>query len=717
VKIVRRAALDGLSVLAGRVARFARPAMGVAVAATLSAGTVAFMSFSGQVSIVAGQRSPRAVRAPETTNYIDREATEALQQRAAQRIPLIYTLDSSAVAEAQKSLDESLARLLGPEKASGILSAEAARWVSKQQPSTLERVARYARLVLRLAMSPEIREGDPDDLRQAKHVVESEASSLPLPPMARAVVGELASGALRPNCSFDAVATAAKRKAAVQKVRPVEKTILAGEVIVKEGEIVNQQQIEIMRELGLLRHRPSASSTAAIFLTGALAALLVWVYLMRFDQQVYNDLKRLSLFSLLLIFPVAALAIINIKGLQPQQLSLLTATASCMMVGSLLSQPLAVLTAIVQGSLVGVMGNFELGPALTTMGSALAGVCMVGHIWPPSHLLGAGMVVAGVNAALAAAAGWLSQAPLASIGKDLSFSVIQGFGAPVLAVGGISLLQRPFDVLTHMRLLELANPRHPLLRRLLTEAPGTHADSLLVATLAEAAAEQVGANGPLARVGAYYHDVGKLRRPYLFCENQAILGVENVHAQLSPSLSSLTIASHVKDGLELAQEYHLPGELREIIEQHHGTSLVSFFYQEAQSREGAEQVAEEGFRYPGPKPSTKEAAIVMLADASLGAVWALPDKTPEKVQSTVRGITQARLSDGQLSECPLTLKDVDEVEQTFVSILNNMVFHQRVEYPQQREEAAVSASGSETDRAGASEQSGGQAGSSGGASA
>jgi hypothetical protein len=657
------------------------------------------------------------VRAPGPANYIDHEATEALQRRAGERVPLVYTLDSSAVAEAEKLLDESLARLLGPQKASGILSAEAVRWVSRQQPSTLERVARYARLVLRLAMSQQIREASPDDLRQAKDVVESEASSLPLAPMARTVVAELAGSALRPNYSFDAVATAAKRKAAVEKIRPVEKTILAGDVIVKEGEIASQRQIEIMQELGLLRHRPSASSTAAIFLTGALAALLVWVYLMRFDQQVYSDLRRLSLFSLLLIFPVAALAVINIKGLQPQQLSLLTATASCMMVASLLSQPLAVLTAIVHGSLVGVMGNFELGPALTTMGSALAGVCMVGHIWPPSHLLGAGMVVAGVNAALAAAAGWLGQASLAAIGKDLSFSVIQSFGAPVLAVGGISLLQRPFDILTHMRLIELANPRHPLLRRLLAEAPGTHADSLLVATLAEAAAEQVGANGLLARVGAYYHDIGKLRRPYLFYENQAILGVENVHAQLSPSLSSLTIASHVKDGVDLAQEYHLPGELREMIEQHHGTSFVSFFYQEAQSRGDPEQLAEEGFRYAGPKPSTKEAAIVMLADVALGAVWALSDKTPQKVQATVRRITQERASDGQLSGCPLTLKDMDEIEQTFVNILNNMVFHQRVEYPEQREKAAVSASGSETDGSGASEQSGGQAGSSGGAPA
>jgi hypothetical protein len=268
-----------------------------------------------------------------------------------------------------------------------------------------------------------------------------------------------------------------------------------------------------------------------------------------------------------------------------------------------------------------------------------------------------------------------------------------------------------------MRLLELVNPRYPLLRRLVAEAPGTHADSLLVATLAEAAAEQVGANSLLARVGGYYHDIGKLHRPYLFYENQAILGVENVHAQLSPSLSSLAITSHVRDAAELAREYRLPGELRQIIVEHHGTSLVRFFYHEAQSREGSEQVAEEGFRYPGPKPSTKEAAIVMLADAALAAVWAMPDKTPQKVEATVRGITQERLSDGQLSESPLTLKDIDQVEQTFIRILNNMIFHQRVEYPGQREEAAVGAGERQTEGPAAGGYQGGEARDSGGPAA
>ncbi len=231
-------------------------------------------------------------------------------------------------------------------------------------------------------------------------------------------------------------------------------------------------------------------------------------------------------------------------------------------------------------------------------------------------------------------------------------------GAAALSLGGILLLQRPFGITTHLGLLELTNPQHPLLRRLQAEAPGTYYSSEMVADLADAAAEAVGADALLARVGALFHDIGKLQRPTFFVENQALLGTENVHDRLSSSLSGLIIMSHVKDGMELARQHRLPAEVVDIIAQHHGMTLVGFFYQRALSGDRPESVTEEHFRYSGPLPQTKEAALVMLADSVQAAVKALPEPTPQRVQQVVADIIRDRVVDGQLSECDLTFRDV-----------------------------------------------------------
>jgi hypothetical protein len=243
------------------------------------------------------------------------------------------------------------------------------------------------------------------------------------------------------------------------------------------------------------------------------------------------------------------------------------------------------------------------------------------------------------------------------------------------------ILERPLDLVSRFRLLELANPNQPLLKRLLMEAPGTYTDSLLIGNLAEAAAEAIGANSLLARVGALYHDIGKLRRPQFFFENQAILGIENAHEQLSPYLSSLIITSHAKDGLEMARDHRLPGALRDIIAQHHGTDLVRFFYERARQEKPGEEIPEYQFRYPGPKPQTKEAAVVMLADACFAAVWALPQKTPARVQAVVSAIVDERLREGQLSESPLTLRDIETVTQVLQRMMHFTLFHERPTYP------------------------------------
>ncbi|HHY59606.1 MAG TPA: HDIG domain-containing protein, partial [Clostridia bacterium] len=248
--------------------------------------------------------------------------------------------------------------------------------------------------------------------------------------------------------------------------------------------------------------------------------------------------------------------------------------------------------------------------------------------------------------------------------------------------GSLPFLETTFGITTSLRLLEMSNPNQPLLKRLLLEAPGTYHHSILVGNLAEAAADAVRADGLLARVGAYYHDIGKLKRPYFFIENQ--LTAENPHDKLSPTLSNLIIMAHVKDGLELAKEHQLPKVVTDIIAQHHGTSLISFFYNKAvnQAQEGRhDPVSEDDFRYEGPKPQTKEAAIVMLADSVEAAVRSIQKSNPGRMEATVRRVIKEKLEDGQLEECELTFKELDIIAQAFVRVLSGF-FHSRIEYPE-----------------------------------
>jgi len=331
--------------------------------------------------------------------------------------------------------------------------------------------------------------------------------------------------------------------------------------------------------------------------------------------------------------------------------------------------------------LVGLTGGGSLALALPALGSSLAALLSAGHIWPPSRLIRASAQLAVANFFLSAAAGILADIPGAELLREAGMAFGYGACAPLLALGAIFLLEKPFDITSHVRLLELSNPREPLLQRLQAEAPGTYYSSVIVANLAEAAAQTIGADTLLARVGAIYHDIGKLRRPGLFVENQFLLGTEDAHSRLSPYLSALVIIAHVRDGVELARRHGLPRPLQEIIEEHHGTSLVSYFYHQARARQPSPPPQEGHYRYEGHRPRSKESAIVMLADALQAAAKSLADPNPERMESLVEGIIAERLQDGQLQECELTFHDLSEIKESFIRGLRGLHLHTRVEYP------------------------------------
>ena len=283
-----------------------------------------------------------------------------------------------------------------------------------------------------------------------------------------------------------------------------------------------------------------------------------------------------------------------------------------------------------------------------------------------------------------AAVGAMQMEPIRFIGDNALQVGGGGLFAGFIVLGILPFIEKAFRITTSMTLLELADASQPLLRRLALEAPGTYNHSLQVATLSEAAADAIGSNSLLCRVGSYYHDIGKINKPDYFVENQ--MDGENRHLNLSPSLSLRIILSHVKDGVELAREYSLPTSLLPIIQQHHGTTLVEYFYHQAmnqqdqQSDADAAQLNDAEYRYPGPKPKSKESAVVMLADAVESCARAMSEPTPARIETIVHELAMKRLHDGQFDECDLTMRDLERIERSLAKTLQG-IYHGRIAYP------------------------------------
>jgi putative nucleotidyltransferase with HDIG domain len=276
---------------------------------------------------------------------------------------------------------------------------------------------------------------------------------------------------------------------------------------------------------------------------------------------------------------------------------------------------------------------------------------------------------------------------------DWAFGLLGGMSSGILTTGFAPVVEMTLAYTTDIKLLELANLDRPILRKLMLAAPGTYHHSVIVGTLAEAAAAAIGANPLLAKVSGYYHDIGKIEKPLYFIENQGT--GKNRHNKLAPSMSSLIITSHVRDGVETAKQHRLGKPIGDIIQQHHGTSLITYFYEKAKRLKGEGAVNVEHFRYPGPKPQTKEAGLVLLADSVEASSRSLENPTPARIKGLVQRIINNVLLDGQLDGCELTLRDLNQIATTFNNILNG-IYHNRIEYPNGN---GIAAPDSSTDKA------------------
>ena len=485
---------------------------------------------------------------------------------------------------------------------------------------------------------------------------------------------------VKPNMVIDQEQTEAAREAASDAVEPV--MCLQGQCIIREGDVVTAQQQQLLSDLGLL----SGTSMDYTIYVGAFLLVTISVVAMvllqlLLDRTLFSDVRRTSVVMLILVLNTGVCTVIY----RFANLYIAPVVMGSMLITCLLGWECGIPAGFCMSMLAA--GLASAGSTITTSEVVqLLAMNLVGVVVSARFLTGkaqrmrmvlCGLLIAVTDAACSVSIGLMTSFDIQSLLSNMVWYVAGAILSGIIALGLQPVFEAAFNLATPSKLQELSNPEQPLLRKLLIEAPGTYHHSIIVANLAEAAAERIGANPALARTASYYHDVGKLKRPLYFKENQV---GENLHDSTDPYVSAAIVTSHTRDGVALAQKYRLPPEIQDIILEHHGDTPVMFFYHKACQMNEGKTVNIDDFRYDGRRPTTKEAAILMLADTVEAAVRSMPDPTPEKIRAFIEKLVRGKLDDGQLSNAPLTLRDIQQIIDAFCTVLHG-VFHERIEYP------------------------------------
>ena len=505
------------------------------------------------------------------------------------------------------------------------------------------------------------------------------------------LIVDLCQRLISPNITLNKNETARRIKDAEDQIKPILYQIKAGEMILREGERVDKVQLVKLRALQeqVKEKDIFISGTGIALITFLSILVLYWLFLKDHKKlQASHNKHILFLASGLLLYLIfAKFSVYIAQSANPQvawDLSsisffmIIPIPAAAMVTCLFLGFDIAVVFAIILSLLTSLSFSGSLEVFLFFFLSSISAAFWIKEKQDRKVFIIAGFKLAAFNAVLAMSLGFysLAQPDVIIMGKEMLLAFCGGLFSATLTIGFTPLIEVLFDYSTDSKLLEFANLDQPLIKKLMIEAPGTYNHSIIVATLAEAAAAAIHTNSLKAKVMGYYHDIGKLDKTMYFIENQA--DGKNRHDKLSPSMSALIITGHVKKGVELAKKYKLGKEIVEGIIQHHGTSLIKYFYQKS-LKSGNDTVKEEDFRYPGPKPQTREAAIVMLADVVEAATRALERPTPSRIQGRVKELVNDIFADGQLEECELTLKDLHQIAKSFNKILTS-IYHSRIEY-------------------------------------
>jgi putative nucleotidyltransferase with HDIG domain len=646
------------------------------------------------------------IRAPHGATFESASETARRQDQARERVAPQYDYSPDRgrlTAERQlaqfedtvAAIDAAFNAILTPEARQAALRGAVPR-LSVTARETLVGLDRTAWLALRVEMKQVLDNAQRIEIRDTllaeARISLTDRFDPSLPSAERALANELVAPLLVANSTYDEIATEQAREAAAAGVRPVRFDIRAGEILVGRGERVDDLAREKLDLYGLLDPRPDPGRAIGWLVLAVLLAGLLLGWLWRFRPTLWHRNRALLLVGLTVLAAAVALKATGDRSVLPY---FVPTAALALLLAVLLDSAVALVVVGVLALLAGaVVGTVEM--AAYVLLGGLAGIITIRRGERLAHFLQAALVMAVVNVAVVTLFTLLGERDVTGLLQLAGAGVIAAGLSAVLAVGSFAVLGNLFGITTSFQLLELANPSQPLLRRLLLETPGTYHHSLMVGNLAERAAEAVGADPLLVRVAAYYHDIGKLANPLAFIENQA--GIDNVHDELAPEESVALLKSHVAAGIDLAYRYKLPKAIIAFIPQHHGTALMSYFIARAREQSIIDAGARPGtpqavaaaatveparFRHAGPKPQSREAAILMLADSVEASVRSLTSKEEPAIRAMVERIISERLSDGQFDECDITLRDLELIREAFVSQLLGM-YHRRVEYPENK---------------------------------
>jgi len=681
--------------------------------ATISSGL-----FGTKLNVELGQPSPELIVAPYDREIEDLTTYREEQQAAANAVEPVYAADESQIASLAEDLTKAFIVLqnqrelyqdvlksedqeTGPAVSEileklrentpySVLADEVLLQLLAMPVEDLEKAEETINgIILGIARNPDSGAKSQTEIPELKERMREQVDKSGLTKQMKAFAhAYIELKVVRPTLIIDQVETNKLREQASAQVKPSVYTYRANEKIVGPGEIVDEKIFQVLLAYGLVEIKSPWIPTAGIAITVLLAMVILVVFSYQITPDILIKYKRFALIALLMFLVLAlgkAFLSINLGNSDLNNLTgiLIPAAWATMTVTILLGVRIAIVVCLVLGIFAGIMADpAHLGASGTLTSlfaiiSGMVGIQGVARLDRRSDLARAGVYVAIANVILVSAIALILELNPTYWLIGCILAIANGFLASVLTMGTLPWLESGFNITSPLRLLELSNPNSPLLKALLLEAPGTYHHSVLVGNLAETAAEAVKADPVLVRVGSLYHDIGKLKRPYFFIENQ--FSKDNPHDKITPTLSALIITSHTKDGLEMAKEHKLPEEIQDIIAQHHGDSLTNYFYHKA--LEENPDIPEEAFRYDGMRPQSKEAALVLLADSVEAAVRSQKLNSPGRIEGLVRKIIKEKFDEGLLDQCDLTFKDLDKISIAFVKVLSG-IFHSRVEYPE-----------------------------------
>lgn len=666
-------------------------------------------SFSPEV--VEGMVCPKTIRSPKNLSFVDERKTEELRRVEEEKVESVIKRIENAELDMmtrfnhfislldpfyrdchlRSSVDFTEPLIASYFPSDRLLENDGIRDVAGLSNSEFERLKTESRQILQNLGQNIITSRN---LENARGQIRKHVLDLPGGGTFRRLMTEIVRNGLSVNAIEDEKATRQRRELAARAVTPVKRSFQKGQKIIDEGVIVTADDVYVLRTIESQIHKNRVLSLMG---NSILAAILIFTSVIHLRITRHTILKDPDLFRLMGTLWMVALLLGKIvysfgNAYEQHGLAILLTPlpAIGLLMATLLDFQVAIFHQMLLGVLLFVVAESNAKFAIVSMLGGLAGILA----WQTaakdgsvrSQIGWSGMRIGIVNAfsmlaLLMLDAEAFSLMNVSSIFILMAFGFTNGLIAGVVANGMLPYLESMFALATGSRLLELTDLSQPLLKRLAEEAPGTYQHSIMTSTLAEAAALEIHADALLTKIGAYFHDIGKMKRPLYFVENQSD---KNQHDQLTPYMSSLILVGHIRDGVDIAREFGLPDRVAAFIREHHGTTLISYFYEKAKVKtEGGEgqEVNEERFRYPGPKPQTKETAIVMLADSVEAAARTLSGRTHGQIEGLVHKIIENKMNDeNQLDESDLTLKDIEKIEQSFVRVLTSM-YHARIDYP------------------------------------